>query len=256
MLDTSKFNRSIKDALGMIKKFSQSGSDGSEALKTMSSVIGVTAGAMSGKLMGSFRECTSGLRTVVQNIALSMNDASVKVNEKVTAVKGSLLSIDTCAGAVSEKSRSVANAIKAPFAGLDSTAYGIMSNVGDSLSKGLEAKRGIIISTAKSIADAVTGTLKKALKIASPSKVMKQIGEQTVQGLNIGLVSGRKEIARSAEAMAGAVTGAAYTKSAAAGNDISALAGKLDRLIAIAAGGEQVMQVDGRAFARLIREYS
>ena len=134
-----------------------------------------------------------------------------------------------------------------------------MSNVGQGLINGLNARRGQIIATAKGIANAAISTLRSVLRIASPSKVMRTIGEQTAQGFALGLGDMQPDIVRRAGMMANAVAGQNYAYAEGglrSGDGMSALADRIDSLISLLSGGEQVMQVDGRAFARLIREYS
>nr|WP_180272950.1 hypothetical protein [Bacillus pumilus] len=57
---------------------------------------------------------------------------------------------------------------------------------------------------AKSIADGVTKNIKKALRIASPSKVMKRLGKWTGEGLEIGMDDSIKGIDKAADHLAAA----------------------------------------------------
>lgn len=60
-------------------------------------------------------------------------------------------------------------------------------NIGAGLRNGLASQRGSIIATANSIANSVASTMRRALDIHSPSRVMKQIGVYTMQGYDIGM---------------------------------------------------------------------
>lgn len=60
-------------------------------------------------------------------------------------------------------------------------------NIGAGLRNGLASQRGSIIATANSIANSVTSTMRKALDIHSPSRVMKQIGVYTMEGYDLGM---------------------------------------------------------------------
>lgn len=257
-LDTTKFNRSISEAMDLLKSLFASGKTGQSAFSALGNAANGAAEVFTGTLAGAFSKSAQGLREAAQSYALSMSDASVRVSEKASATKKSLLSIGESASGVRQGSAQIAEAVKSPLKSLDTSAYSIMSNVGLGLNRGLADKKSLIVSTAGSIAGSVVSTLKSALKIASPSKVMKKIGEQTVQGLAIGLNSGVADIGRSAEAMANSITERQYSAVPAvtAQTETASLAGRLDQLIALLSNSEQVMQVDGRAFARLIREYT
>lgn len=257
-LDISKFNRSISEAMQMLTRLTGSGELGRSVVERLGTTAGTTAGIFSGTLSAAFRDSAERLHTAAQSYVTSMSDASVRVSEKADAAKQSLLSIGDAAGDVRLKSQQVASAFKSPLENLDTSAYNIMSNVGLGLSRGLSDKKSLIVSAAKSIADSVTGTLKSVLRIASPSKVMRQIGEQTVQGLALGLASGVSEVGHSADTLARTITDRPYQTASQSGAqaDIASIAGRLEQMIALLSGSEQVMQVDGRTFARLIREYS
>lgn len=60
-------------------------------------------------------------------------------------------------------------------------------NIGSGLRNGLSSQRGSIIATANSIANSVASTMRRALDIHSPSRVMKQIGVYTMEGYNVGM---------------------------------------------------------------------
>src|SRR5690625_5033494 len=55
------------------------------------------------------------------------------------------------------------------------------------LQKGLDAGRNRVLSTARNIANSVTNTIKSALRIQSPSRVLMEIGKWTSQGLADGI---------------------------------------------------------------------
>ena len=184
--------------------------------------------------------------------------AAAGVEANIISIKTSIASLGTVPASAGKTGKEIAAAIKTPLSGLPTAAYSIMTNVGASLNKGLAAKKNVIISTAADLASSVTKTMKSALKIASPSKVMRKIGEQTGQGLAIGLEDIRPEVSRQANMLAGSITGQGYAAGVQSNSTegIASLAEKLDRIISLVAGGEQAFMVDGRAFARLIKEYS
>jgi TP901 family phage tail tape measure protein len=73
-------------------------------------------------------------------------------------------------------------------------------NIIDGLINGIKSAAGRLFETAKSIADSVTKTIKKALDIHSPSRVMMALGEFTGEGLEIGIIkSGANAISAAVE---------------------------------------------------------
>jgi len=256
-LDTKQFNRGLGEAMQRLIQFAQSGSLGQAAMVMLGHSAGSTANMLNGSFIGAVGESTRKFWKSAQSYIASMSGVSYNVAVKAGETRKSLLSIGDNTGEVAAKSRAVAAAIKAPFQSLSSSAYTVMSNVGAGLNRGLADKRSLILSTAKNIANSVVGTLRSVLKIASPSKVMRQIGEYTAQGLAIGIETSVPDVERSAQALARSITDRRYAPSGTGGQgDVLSLAGRLDSLISLLSDSEQVMMVDGRAFARLIREYS
>lgn len=82
--------------------------------------------------------------------------------------------------------------------------YSIGADIMRGLLNGITSLAGQIRDRARSIADSVKNTIKSALRIASPSKVMKQLGEWTVEGLDDGLRSMMSDIRKTAEELANA----------------------------------------------------
>jgi TP901 family phage tail tape measure protein len=72
---------------------------------------------------------------------------------------------------------------------------------------GIKSLVGNVMDAVKGIADAVTGGLKNALSIRSPSRVLMQLGEYTGEGFALGLERTIDTVRREAAEMAAAVTG-------------------------------------------------
>jgi phage-related protein len=78
--------------------------------------------------------------------------------------------------------------------------FDIGRNIIDGLINGIKSAAGRLLETAKSIANSVTKTIKKALDIHSPSRVMMGLGEFTGEGLEIGIIkSGANAISAAVE---------------------------------------------------------
>lgn len=82
--------------------------------------------------------------------------------------------------------------------------YSIGADIMRGFLNGITSLAGQIRDRARSIADSVKNTIKSALRIASPSKVMKQLGEWTVEGLDDGLRSMMSDIRKTANELANA----------------------------------------------------
>lgn len=82
--------------------------------------------------------------------------------------------------------------------------YSIGADIMRGFLNGITSLAGQIRDRARSIADSVKNTIKSALRIASPSKVMKQLGEWTVEGLDDGLRSVMSDIRKTADELANA----------------------------------------------------
>lgn len=70
------------------------------------------------------------------------------------------------------------------------------------LQSGLNSRRGGVLATARGIANSVSRTIKKSLKVKSPSRVLMEIGEWTGKGLEVGLRNSIGRIERESERMA------------------------------------------------------
>lgn len=70
--------------------------------------------------------------------------------------------------------------------GLKDTSFKSGAEAGQGLLLGLESKEDALYRKAKQIADNIALTIKKALDIQSPSRVMMELGAYTAQGLEIG----------------------------------------------------------------------
>lgn len=258
-LDTSDFNRGILEAIMILRQLTSESSGSSTMFAGLNSAVSSVAGTLAGRFVNALAGGSQSVNSFAVNALKAMLGASTGVGQSMNAIISSVFSIATAAPGAAARSETIANLIKKPFQSLEGSVFGIMSNVGQGLINGLNARRGQIIATAKGIANAAIGTLRSVLRIASPSKVMRTIGEQTAQGFALGLGDMHPDIVRRAGMMANAVAGQNYAYDEGAlrsGDGMSALADRLDSLISLLSGGEQVMQVDGRAFARLIREYS
>ncbi len=92
--------------------------------------------------------------------------------------------------------------VKQPLDNLPNQFENIGYNAMIGLNNGLVSARGSVINTANSIANDVANTMRKALDIHSPSRVMQAIGNFVGQGLAIGMEDSTKLVGRASESLA------------------------------------------------------
>lgn len=95
-------------------------------------------------------------------------------------------------------------------------AIGILTGIGrsiiDGLVSGIRAGFGAVQAAASAVVNAIPGPIRKLMGIASPSKVMKKIGEQITAGLVAGLDGTAEQVADSVKKLASIVTQAFNAK--------------------------------------------
>lgn len=109
-------------------------------------------------------------------------------------------------GAVSSAARSLANAAKSPLSRVSLYRYGV--NAGQGFANGMSSRYGSVYSAAARLARAASNAVRANLRIHSPSRVMMQLADYTVQGFTNNLEKGESATFTAASKMAkGAVTG-------------------------------------------------
>lgn len=181
-----------------------------------------------------------------------------------------------CAGMTSTLSataQEIRSGVLTPIRSLPAPLASAMKDAGNGMAAGLRSKTASIVAAARSIASQVTATVRSALKIASPSKVMRQIGAYTAEGMALGIADGIPRIAASSAAVAHTVerssvpvlslpgstvssTGSTPSVRAETLSELTALSERMDRLLDYLYDTEPVLRLDGRTFGRMVREYS
>lgn len=134
----------------------------------------------------------------------------------------------------------ISGSVSGAFGWLPGELWNVGYNAGQGLYNGLAAISGSLQSLARSIANSISATLRAALAIRSPSRVMEQIGMYTGEGLAIGIQKSSAGAISAAEDMAfGIVSAAGSTvtginddtvQSALAGSYSSAIAGSIQSM--------------------------
>lgn len=94
----------------------------------------------------------------------------------------------------------------------------IGKNIIGGLVNGIKSMVGSVKSVVSDITNTVTGGVKRALRIQSPSKVMEEMGEYTGEGFAIGIKNSLKEVDKQTKAMSLSPVGVGAT---GAGNSIN-----------------------------------
>lgn len=161
--------------------------------------------------------------------------------------------------------KNTVSAVGSIMRGMLSAARGVsFTGVGQSIAAGIQAglnqRRNSLLATAASIAAGIAGRIRAALKINSPSKVTMELGQFTAEGMELGLKTGSKSLYQTAAVIsretADALSGISY--SAQAYSAPSPGADKLQKLLDAVerlADAQTTMEIDGRPFGRLVREY-
>ena len=98
--------------------------------------------------------------------------------------------------------KSMADESAAAFDGLDNQMQSAGSNAMAGFANGINMNAHLAIDAANSVANSVADTINRALDIHSPSRVTRKSGENTSEGLEVGLLSRLKALANSAQKVA------------------------------------------------------
>ena len=175
----------------------------------------------------------------IEGLILGMN---AKKDSAVSTITGIMQSMVTAAGSVS--------------------FTGIGGNVVSGILSGLNDKAPSLMSRARSLATGIAGVIGGALRINSPSKVMIPMGQAVAEGMEVGLLNGAGSLYETASAISLETAEALGGISSRGLNYASAhsmnYGDRLDRLLDAVerlADSQTTMEIDGRPFGRLVREY-
>lgn len=136
----------------------------------------------------------------------------------VNGIKNVVVNVfNSLKGAVSTAMSAVKNAIVTGWNSAVSFLKGINlvtigKNIIQGLINGIGSMMGAVTAKVKALADKVTGTIKKAMDIHSPSRVTHKLGEHTGQGFANGISSKQKQAEIAARKVAAAAQKAFNTK--------------------------------------------
>ena len=139
---------------------------------------------------------------------------------------------------------------------------GIGGNVVSGILRGINEKAPSLMVRATSLAAGIAETIRTALHVNSPSKVMIPMGQAVAEGMEVGLIRGAGSLYRTASAISLETADAlgdislpsqGYSALSPAGDRIDRLERILEAVEKLA-DSPTTMEIDGRSFGRLVRE--
>lgn len=314
-LDTADFVKGIASAGQMLTQFRNEQSDGLNGVDAMLSGLGslileklggIVSSLQSSSALGAlpdilaskaasaaqgFMAGISGLPNAIIGLGSSVlgnfngvvgslagsavlgNLPSIMRSKGTLTMQGLISGIVNQGGAASSSMRSIMTAVRSSASSVSFTSVG--KNIIGGVMSGMNSRRASLMAVASTIASGISGVMRSALKINSPSRVMMEIGEFTAAGMELGLANGADRLYDTAshishetvEALSGMTytgSGGLNTLSASGGGsayDLLRISGGGDRLSRLIdaverlAASQSTVEIDGRSFGRLVREY-
>lgn len=158
-----------------------------------SGAVGILGGIVSG-LFALLRGIFSGAIAALVALARQIwSDVTATFRNGVELVVGAV--------------RALPDKIKGVFAGAAQLLYSIGSDIVSGLVNGIQSAAGRVYDAAMSLVDKIPGPIRKIMGIASPSKVMHEIGVQIAQGLELGMRDSMPAVTAARDALADSVDG-------------------------------------------------
>ncbi len=255
ILDTAPFSFALSKALLVLSELGITGDEQGGRLSALGDVLGRVGGRVQTEFQSPFQRAAEAVRQTCGSITGSVSGTALNVVKPAIAVKSNILS---------------------PIKETVSDGKAIMTNFGQGLINGLSSKQSGIMAKARSIANSVAATMRKALGIASPSRVMREVGRFTGEGMVLGLQDMSGEVTRASKALAQSAvttvsingtmrndgskkredTAEVYRTETTDESTQDILCRRLDTLIELLANSRQSIQLDRRSFGVLVREYT
>ncbi|MFD1453220.1 tape measure protein [Oceanobacillus sojae] len=281
---------------GLASNFSSSMSDISSAIKSgmqevsnsiQSGMKSVTLSATAGMVAtnsviaaGTTRMNTTvsqGITRMIQAYTRGFNlinrTTSSNMNRIVNTSRNGMNSVTSAFSSGMNRNASVAqsagNRIVSIFNRLNGQLRSAGVNAMAGLQSGLNSRSGSVMATARRIANNVASTMRKALKVHSPSRITRAIGGFTGEGLEIGLLKSRNAVLKAADGLAEAAKpnvnmsyatpdGAYGSLSSAVNGAVSVNTQGRDRALIASIDGirreisQMQMEMDGKVVGRMV----
>jgi tape measure domain-containing protein len=152
------------------------------------------------KLTNDWRDKTNQLKAESERKIAELKDNLVKETKRLTEeTRAELESYKT---EWLEKIEELSRGTKDKFVPLKKSLKDIGADTIRGLQDGMESMEGPLLKEAKSIADQVARTIRKALDVHSPSRVTKTIGQFVTEGIAVGMVDKLNTVTSSAKKVA------------------------------------------------------
>ena len=203
------------------------------SLNAMQTSAQSNSAAVANSVSENFKKAETNAKNAMDGVAKAVTDGMNKVNQSATNVGNKVASVFTKtfdkAKSASEKGMNAivsavsvgmaqaqntatdaSNGIVSAFSSLSNSLQEIGYHAGMGLYNGLSGTAGSLYSLASSIASNIASTMRSALDIHSPSRVMKSIGGFTGEGMYIGMADWINKIKGVAKQYAMAITDQRY----------------------------------------------
>lgn len=174
---------------------------GNATANVLSQVTAFNSGLLT--LIATLATIVTAYQKGATDIDTAMTQAMTNSTSAVTdGMSATVSAIDTGMTTAVQSARTGATGIVSEFMGLQSLLYstGLYAMAG--LTGGIRSGAGNAIAAAQSVASQVSSTIRKALDIHSPSRVMIEIGGFVTQGLANGILSARKMVEKATATIA------------------------------------------------------
>ncbi len=273
-LSIDDFQNNLQSAIRLLGQVPLAVAPVNAGLRGLELTSGYTSASLKGMPFGAVCAGLHGMELAAGSASGSFKTMQSGITTALSSVQHTAAA--TCTGmtaTMSATAQDIKSGVLAPIRSLPVPLSAAMKEAGNGMAAGLRSKTSYIVSVARSIASQVTSTIRSALKIASPSKVMRQIGAYTVEGMALGLADGIPRVADSSAAVARTVERCSTPALSLAGSNVysaggtisvktessaelAALSERMDRLLDYLYDTEPVLRLDGRTFGRMVREYS
>ena len=160
-----------------------------QSYKEMAKTAQTTLNDMTKNTESSFKKMQN---TINRNMNSILNNIRSKSNTIQTVWGNAMLRTSNVTQIQMNRTRNiVSNMMTSVVSIMRSTASQVQSaglNAGHGFQRGLASTRGSIMGTARGIASSVSATMRSALSIRSPSRVLMKVGSFAGEGLDVGLL--------------------------------------------------------------------
>ena len=165
------------------------------SMTAINNAVRINTQTMQTTTTASMTAMNNTVRTNTQAMQTSTSASMIALSNSVTTgMNGARNSVASAAAGMSASVNTLQGSFRAAGA---NAAFG--------LAAGINANRGAAIGAAQSLANAVSSTMRSALAIRSPSRVMKAIGGYTADGFILGMLEKMQAVKSIANEMAEAI---------------------------------------------------